>query len=154
MPRSGWAEPDPETSALAGDWLQNSDCVVKVGDLLAELAARKDVRTVLIFDAAHLAYDARLGVLANGFADAVQKAMQKDVPQLATSTNLWIVLGSTGGQLSAEDPVTGRSALVQALASALERQSGEAKTIRLNELMQEVAASVSQPRASSGATAR
>jgi hypothetical protein len=122
--------------ALAGDWLRSSSSVVKVGDLLGELAARSTVRVVLILDAAHLGYDPRLGVLANGFSEAVQQAMQKRLPP--TAKNVWVVLGTSGGELSAAEPATGRSLLVTALIAALERKPGETKSISLDALLQEV----------------
>lgn len=67
---------------------------ISVAELLGQLAANRDVKTIVVIDAVHFNYDPRLGQLVNEFPTAVAKAIPAD------ASNLWVVLPSSTGEIS------------------------------------------------------
>ncbi len=74
---------------------QNS---ISVAELLKSLAARPDIKTVVVLDAVHFNYDPRLGQLVNEFPTAVANAIPAAAP------NLWVILPTSTGELSVVSP--------------------------------------------------
>ena len=103
LPSKG-TDPDPYlVTSFAGLSETSAANSILVTDLFRQLAANRDVKTVVILDAVHFNYDPRLGQLANQFPTAVVKALPTD------ATNLSVILPSGNGELTVISPEHERS---------------------------------------------
>ncbi len=92
---------------------------ISVAELFQQLAANRDVKTVVILDAVHFNYDPRLGQLINEFPQAVAKAIPAD------ATNLWVVLPSGTGELSLVSPQHERTVFSLALLDSWQAEKSK-----------------------------
>jgi flagellar basal body-associated protein FliL len=92
---------------------------ISVGELFQQLAANRDVKTVVILDAVHFNYDPRLGQLVNEFPQAVAKALPAD------AANLWVVLPSGNGELSLVSPQHERTVFSLALLESWQAEKSK-----------------------------
>jgi hypothetical protein len=103
---------------------------ISVAELLLNLAEYKDVQIVVVLDGVHFNYDPRLGQLVNEFPAAVANA----IPPHAK--NLWVILPSTSGEISAVSPEHQRSIFNLALLESWQAEkSNGAGRIALPDLV-------------------
>ncbi|WP_254509714.1 hypothetical protein [Anatilimnocola floriformis] len=109
LPTKG-TEPLPYlVTSFAGLAETTTENAILVSELFRQLAANRDVKTVLVLDAVHFNYDPRLGQLINQFPSAVAKALPED------ATNLCVILPSSNGELTVISPQQERTVFSLAL---------------------------------------